>query len=198
MDLQQALADAKSAFTTAVNDANAALNRDEPKEAKRVLASGQRELRDLKRQVGEAERDMRADFQAAKLKVSSAGQVVGAFAGAKARGAMARARAMEKRSMSAKQAGIVDGYRRVKSVLDDFISQLDGLKFKVDAATPAKASGAAVRSAPVESSAPPPPPPSPAAWKADPFGRHEHRYWNGTSWTEHVSDGGVQSTDPPG
>jgi len=33
-------------------------------------------------------------------------------------------------------------------------------------------------------------------WHNDPLGRHESRYWDGTQWTEHVSDGGVQSTDP--
>lgn len=36
----------------------------------------------------------------------------------------------------------------------------------------------------------------PAAWLADPTGRHEMRYWNGSVWTEHVADSGVQSTDP--
>lgn len=46
---------------------------------------------------------------------------------------------------------------------------------------------------------PPPPPPSvPAGWHPDPAGRHEVRYWNGYDWTEHVSNGGVQATDPPG
>jgi len=34
-------------------------------------------------------------------------------------------------------------------------------------------------------------------WLADPFARHEQRYWSGTQWTEHVSDGGVPGTDPP-
>jgi uncharacterized protein YxjI len=38
---------------------------------------------------------------------------------------------------------------------------------------------------------------SPAAWYADPFGRHELRYYDGTQWTEHVSSHGRQSTDPP-
>lgn len=33
-------------------------------------------------------------------------------------------------------------------------------------------------------------------WHPDPTGRHELRYWNGDAWTEHVSDGGVQSVDP--
>ncbi len=35
-----------------------------------------------------------------------------------------------------------------------------------------------------------------AAWHPDPTGHHELRYWDGTQWTEHVSDGGVQSTSP--
>ena len=35
-----------------------------------------------------------------------------------------------------------------------------------------------------------------AAWHPDPTGRHELRYWDGSQWTEHVSDGGVQSTSP--
>lgn len=46
----------------------------------------------------------------------------------------------------------------------------------------------------------PSPTPSPSdstpAWAPDPHGRHELRYWDGTVWTEHVSSGGVQTTDP--
>ena len=37
---------------------------------------------------------------------------------------------------------------------------------------------------------------SPAAWHPDPLGRHEHRYWDGTRWTEHVANGGQSGTDP--
>jgi uncharacterized protein YxjI len=37
----------------------------------------------------------------------------------------------------------------------------------------------------------------PANWYPDPFGRHEHRYWDGAQWTEHVSSHGRQSVDPP-
>lgn len=33
------------------------------------------------------------------------------------------------------------------------------------------------------------------AWHPDPQGRHELRFWDGSSWTEHVSDDGVQGTD---
>ena len=47
----------------------------------------------------------------------------------------------------------------------------------------------------------PPPPPAPAtsgppAWHPDPTGRHEHRYWDGSQWTEHVSDRGAAAMDP--
>ena len=37
----------------------------------------------------------------------------------------------------------------------------------------------------------------PSGWYADPSGRFELRYWDGDQWTEHVSRGGQQSTDPP-
>ncbi|MHB8439953.1 MAG: DUF2510 domain-containing protein [Acidimicrobiales bacterium] len=33
-------------------------------------------------------------------------------------------------------------------------------------------------------------------WYADPSSRHELRYWDGTRWTDHVSDGGQQTSDP--
>ena len=35
-------------------------------------------------------------------------------------------------------------------------------------------------------------------WYPDPWGRHEHRYFDGTNWTEHVASHGRQSVDPPG
>ncbi len=38
---------------------------------------------------------------------------------------------------------------------------------------------------------------APANWYADPAGRYELRYWNGSAWTEHVSRNGQQSVDPP-
>jgi hypothetical protein len=38
----------------------------------------------------------------------------------------------------------------------------------------------------------------PAAWEPDPSGRHEYRYWDGTSWTDDVADQGVTSVDPVG
>ncbi|MCB0881782.1 MAG: DUF2510 domain-containing protein [Thermoleophilia bacterium] len=39
---------------------------------------------------------------------------------------------------------------------------------------------------------------SAAGWFPDPSGKHEHRYWDGEAWTEHVATNGVQAVDPPG
>ncbi|MDH3752568.1 MAG: DUF2510 domain-containing protein [Acidimicrobiia bacterium] len=39
--------------------------------------------------------------------------------------------------------------------------------------------------------------PAAAAWLADPFARHEQRWWDGTEWTGRVSDGGRIGIDPP-
>jgi Protein of unknown function (DUF2510) len=38
---------------------------------------------------------------------------------------------------------------------------------------------------------------SPAGWNADPFGRYQWRYWDGTQWTDQVASNGQQATDPP-
>jgi hypothetical protein len=40
-----------------------------------------------------------------------------------------------------------------------------------------------------------PAPPVPAEWHPDPLARHELRYWDGTRWTDHVSDHGHQSIE---
>jgi uncharacterized protein YxjI len=37
---------------------------------------------------------------------------------------------------------------------------------------------------------------TPANWYPDPTARHELRYWDGGAWTDHVSDKGIQGTDP--
>jgi hypothetical protein len=36
---------------------------------------------------------------------------------------------------------------------------------------------------------------NPAAWHPDPTGRHDHRWWDGERWTEHVADAGVAGVD---
>jgi Protein of unknown function (DUF2510) len=36
----------------------------------------------------------------------------------------------------------------------------------------------------------------PAGWQPDPTGRHQYRYWDGSVWTDNVSDDGATSIDP--
>jgi hypothetical protein len=35
------------------------------------------------------------------------------------------------------------------------------------------------------------------SWQPDPYRRHQFRWWDGSSWTAHVSDRGIESLDPP-
>jgi hypothetical protein len=37
-----------------------------------------------------------------------------------------------------------------------------------------------------------------AQWAADPRGRHQYRWWDGSAWSEHVVTAGVSSRDPLG
>ena len=37
----------------------------------------------------------------------------------------------------------------------------------------------------------------PPGWYPDPYGRHERRFYDGTTWTEHVESGGRRGVDPP-
>jgi len=85
-----------------------------------------------------------------------------------------------------------------KAEIDGLIVELDRDRARIaDHAARTKAAVAPKRdSVPSVSTTTPPPPPTPAQWAADPIGRHQHRYWDGSRWTEHVSDGGVASIDP--
>ena len=62
---------------------------------------------------------------------------------------------------------------------------------------PAPAPAAAPPPPPAPPSAPAPDPGAPPGWLPDPFGRHEHRYWDGARWTEHVGNGGQAAVDAP-
>jgi len=55
----------------------------------------------------------------------------------------------------------------------------------------------AYQPAPAPAPAPAPVSSVPAGWYADPSGRFELRYWDGSQWSEHVSRGGQQFTDAP-
>ncbi|MCE4025007.1 DUF2510 domain-containing protein [Microbacterium sp. Au-Mic1] len=177
-------------------------------EAKRVISNGIRDLRDYKRELTEAERSIREQFQDAKLKNRASGQTVGMFVGSKTRAAIARGRAAEGRRLSSNQAAVLQPYARAKANVDRAIAAMDRAKADVtneaarmregksSSATSATSAQATVTQAPAAPTAPPPPPPVPAQWATDPHGRHQHRWWDGTRWTEHVSNDGVVSSDP--
>jgi len=68
------------------------------------------------------------------------------------------------------------------------------------AATEEPAAEAAAEPTPAPAPAAPEPAPvvtTPAGWYPDPSGRYELRYWDGGTWTEHVSRAGQQYTDAP-
>jgi Protein of unknown function (DUF2510) len=65
------------------------------------------------------------------------------------------------------------------------------------ATTPAAAAATTAAAAAAHTPDPAPAPAVPAGWYADPAGRFELRYWDGSTWTEHVSRAGQQFTDPP-
>jgi hypothetical protein len=64
------------------------------------------------------------------------------------------------------------------------------------AAAPPPAPAEPTATTPTAPSAPPTAPPVAAGWAADPYGRHQWRYWDGGRWTDQVADGSTQSTDP--
>jgi hypothetical protein len=80
---------------------------------------------------------------------------------------------------------------------DELVAEIEEHLAELDRTRPAPAVAAVGAS----SSQLPPPAAAmtgrPAEWATDPTGRHEYRYWDGTAWTEHVSDRGVVGTDPP-
>jgi Protein of unknown function (DUF2510) len=182
------------------------------KEVKRVLSAAQRDLRDVKRRLTEEERELKLQTQQVRRKIAGQGQVLGLFVGSRGRGALSHGRASQRQSLARREASAITPYRNVKAAIDRQINQLQHQKDVVDTELaqrgPASRSTASrsvtAASKPVAETqallppppAPPPPPPTPAVWAPDRYNRHELRYWDGTRWTEHVSDRGDPGIDP--
>jgi hypothetical protein len=90
-----------------------------------------------------------------------------------------------------------------EETLKELHSELAQLDAKIQAASPVAqtetkpppavgASGPPVSS--TSDTAPAMPPPT---WAADPYHRHQYRYWDGSKWTDYVADDGRESRDPP-
>jgi hypothetical protein len=205
----QDLADRANAISSSgIRDAEAAAERGTAsglREAKRLLTAVQRDLRELKRQAAEAERQLKLSAQGARAKTANSGQFIGMLGGGKTRSALARGRAVGRQSIAKQEAAALTPYRSVRAGIDRQIGVLETAKDRITAQLEGlTASPSPTRTSPAitvanrqrEASGPSlPPPPTPAQWAPDPHGRHELRYWNGTQWTEHVSDGGHQGTD---
>jgi len=145
-------------------EANAAVQREDGAEAKRVLNGAIRELRDMKRELTDTERVIRENFSEARLQNRKSGQTLGLFMGSKARGSMARSRAREGRKLSEKQADALQPIAGFKSELDRLISELDRNKARItDAQARDRSAGSNRSTGSVAASAPPPPPPPGAA-----------------------------------
>jgi hypothetical protein len=89
----------------------------------------------------------------------------------------------------------------IKSALKDRVRKLEALLgdqvvSRVSVPSPVQGAPAAAIPPPPGAPAAPAASQAPAAWSADPAGRHELRYWDGSTWTDHVSDGGETSEDP--
>ncbi len=84
-----------------------------------------------------------------------------------------------------------------RGTTDELVADLKKHLAEVDARRPAPAiqesTSTPMQAAPTTE----PAAPAPAAWLADPLKRHGLRYWDGSQWTEHVSDSGITSIDPP-
>lgn len=91
--------------------------------------------------------------------------------------------------------GLVDWGRNNKNVV--LIEKAIREQLSVGPVAPPPPMAAAVPP-PAPVPAPAQPAESPAGWHADPSGRHHHRWWDGTRWTDAVSTNGTTSTDPLG
>lgn len=199
----------------AERDANELIGQGRPAEAKAVLTTAQRDLRDVRRDALDEQREVRERAADARLDIGKQGQIIGLFTGSKGRGHLARGRAHDKRKLAQRQADALRPYDALKSLIDRTLANLERAKAEVSQA--AADDKAARRAAPKRTSeegrgaspetivqgegghgspAPPVAPPvTPAMWAHDPSGRHELRYWDGARWSVHVSDQGVMSQD---
>ena len=173
----------------AEDEGNRMLRADRPKDAIRVLTDAQRDLRDLKREVVEAERQIRLEATAARQRITSQSQASAIF-GKTVKRAVSQGAAAQKTSISQNQTRALAAYLPVKSAIDQLIADLARMKEEIR--------HAGNDSTQDESDGIPDPPITdiPAQWAADPSQRHEMRWWDGFRWTEHVSDRGERSKDP--
>ena len=125
MNVQKTVDRARGLVAETLEEANAALSRNEPGEAKRLLAQCQKELGEMKREVADSEREMRPRYQEMRLKVDRGEEFDGPFG---------KTLGVSKRVLESIEIGQAYKHRRLNEFIDDFFSQVDNMKFKVDSA----------------------------------------------------------------
>jgi Protein of unknown function (DUF2510) len=212
---------AETSENDALQQAKSFLDVGKPSDAKKAITAGQAKIRQAKAELVAQEREVRDQFKQARLNMNKQGQTIGMFMGSKARGNKSRVRAAGKRDLAQKEHDALAPYTSAKAALDKAVAELGSVKLQIDAEAAEAKAGASITTAatpveaapatPVEAAPPtpaaaaPPPPPPPLTrpppptapqWSPDPHGRHELRWWDGTTWTEHVANAGQVTTDP--
>jgi hypothetical protein len=184
---------------------------EEAREAKIALDATIVELQVLKSRAITEEQAVRSGFADRSANAQNNNHtVMKLLTGKKSIGG--KLRAEERRSITRQKTEVLAGYRKAKLVIDDAQRQAKALRTRILAENRSVSSTTRHPAIDLEQSLPAPAAatrrpeplaPSPnavvvsAGWIADPMGRHQHRYWDGTVWTHYVADNGVQSTDAP-
>lgn len=101
-------------------------------EAAKSLTLGQKELRNLKRDVAVAERELRAAFQSERTQLSGKGRFIGVFMPYKFRRIMSAGRGHARQRLAEDQQDAVLPYQRLRAAIDDLIADMDSMKFEIE------------------------------------------------------------------
>jgi hypothetical protein len=196
MDVERVVGETKATLRHCLDLANAEVKKGRVVEATAILATAQRELQETKAEVVAAQ-------QHQTLQLSPTGEP---------RAGVPRLRAADKRAFVRRQRANSEQYRVMNAVLDDAVRQLIRTRVEIfakhvrerDDAKPSVHSAINLPAPNLQTAnSPTLPSPTDAAptasepqWAADPFGRFQLRYWDGSRWTEHVRTWWRQEVDP--
>lgn len=135
-------------------DVQRAADANDLKKTKAVCTQAEQDLRDVKRSLGQHKKATNAAFTAERQKIDKSGQVIGAFANAKTRGAMSRSRASSKRKLAEQKLQVTERYRIVNDAIDNGIASVKRTKASITVTEPAKP---ARTPKPPQDKVPPPP-----------------------------------------
>ena len=188
------------------------LTQAELKEVTARFRLAETKLRQFRSECSEAVRQIQAATAVQREKVARSNAVAGiagAFLGSKSRAVIARGAAADRRKVTSTVRSMAQPYRDLSAQLSAQLQDLARRRAEIGlviatAQQPARSAESiatqTTRSQPLRGIASIPPGPAgpgvnPPRWANDPTGRNEYRYWDGSSWTNHVSNSGVVGTD---